>query len=147
MRYHGHQSYFDNDVLAASPLKLIQMLYSALLDSVRAARRHLRNKDICARTQAINKAIAIATQLSGCLNHEPDALLSRNLAGLYAYVIRLLIGANVKQIEAPLAEAESLMSTLADAWNACAPAVPERSLPNGNLVLQDSSPNDFSAAL
>jgi flagellar protein FliS len=142
MRHHGYQNYFDNDVLAASPLKLIQMLYAALLDCVRAARRHVRDKDIPARTLAINKAIGIATQLSGCLNHEADVVLSRNLAGLYAYLIRLFIDANLKQSEAPLAEAENLISTLADAWNACAPTPPDRSYPDSDLALQDALEND-----
>ena len=114
---------------------------------LRAARHHLLGQDIRSRTRAINKAVGIAAQLSACLNHEPDAPFSRNLAGLYTYVIRLLIDANLKQIEAPLAEAESLMSTLADAWNACAPAVPERIYPNNDLVLQHASASDSSAGL
>ncbi len=127
MRNNGYQNYFDNEVLAASPLKLIQMLYSAALDSIAAARRHLRQKDIRARTRSINKAIGIVTELSQCLNHEPGGDLSRNLAGLYGYILRLLIEANLKQIEAPLAEAEGLLSTLAEAWKACTPAVTEHS--------------------
>ena len=39
--------------------------------------------------------------------------------------VRLLIEANTKQTESPLAEAESLLSTLAEAWKACTPAVLE----------------------
>ena len=71
-------------------MKLIQILYGAALDSVAAARRHLRSKDIRARTRAINKAIGIVTELSHCLNHEAGGDLSRNLAGLYGYIVRLL---------------------------------------------------------
>jgi flagellar protein FliS len=144
MRNHGYQNYFDNEVLAASPLKLIQMLYSGALDSIEAARRHVRQKDICARTRAINKAIGIITELSGCLNHEADADLSRNLAGLYGYIVRLLIQANLKQIEEPLAEAQGLLSTLAEAWTACVPAAPEHSFPNSELLLQEASAGDYS---
>ncbi len=43
--------------------------------------------------------------------------------------MRLLIEANTKQSEAPLAEAESLLSTLAEAWMACTPAGPEQEFP------------------
>lgn len=126
MRNHGYQNYFDNEVLAASPLKLIEILYTAALDSIGAARRHIRNRDIRARTGAINKAVRIVAELSRNLNHEADRVLSRNLAGLYGWIGRLLVEANTKQIEAPLAEAEALLSTLAEAWGACTTAAPQR---------------------
>jgi flagellar protein FliS len=142
MRNHGYQNYFDDEVLAASPLKLIQLLYDAALDSIAAARLHLRQGDIRARTRAINKALRIVSELSGCLNHEAGGSFSRNLAGLYAYVLRLLIEANTKQIEAPLAEAEGLLSGLAEAWKACAPAPAERSFSNSDKFLPDASASE-----
>jgi flagellar protein FliS len=125
MRTHGYQKYVDDEVLAASPLRLIQMLYGAALDSIAAARRHIRGGAIRERTREINKAIGIVAELSRCLNHEAGGVLSRNLAGLYGYVLRLLIKANLKNIEPPLAEAEGLLRTLAEAWTACTPAAPE----------------------
>jgi flagellar secretion chaperone FliS len=139
MRNHGYQNYFDDEVLAASPLKLIQMLYGAALDSIADARRHVRQKNISARTRSINKAIGLVTELSACLNHEADILLCRNLAGLYGYVVRLLIEANVKQTESPLTEAEALLLPLAEAWKACTPPVADRDIPNGELLLQETS--------
>jgi flagellar secretion chaperone FliS len=147
MRNHGYQNYFDNKVLAASPLELIEMLYGAALDSIAAARRHIRRKDILARTRAINKALRIVTELSRCLNHEAGGDLSRKLAGIYAYVLRLLIEANTRQIEAPLAEAEGLMSTLAGAWKACSPPVRESDLLNNDLVRPDKYVVSDSLAL
>jgi flagellar secretion chaperone FliS len=125
MRNHGYQSYFDNEVLAASPLKLVQLLYAAALDSIAAARRHLHRGDIQARVRAINKTLRIVAELSRCLNHEMGGDLSRSLAGLYTYVIRRLIEANAAQKEAPLADAERLLSMLEEAWRSCAPGVRE----------------------
>jgi flagellar secretion chaperone FliS len=147
MRNHGYQNYLDNEVLAASPLKLIQMLYGAALDSIAAARRHVRYKDICARTRAINKAIGIVTELSGCLNHEAGGDLSRKLAGLYGYVVRLLIQANLKQSEAPLIEAEGLLSTLAEAWLACTTTASEHSFPNSEPIPEEVYAGESSAAV
>jgi flagellar protein FliS len=139
MRNHGYQNYFDDEVLAASPLKLIEMLYGATLDSIAAARRHIRNRDIRARARAINRAIRLIAELSQSLNHEADGVLSQNLAGLYGYVGRLLIEANAKQIEAPLAEAEALLSTLAEAWRACVPAMSEPGFRNADLLPPEAS--------
>jgi flagellar protein FliS len=138
MRNNGYQNYFDNEVLAASPLKLIQMLYVGALDSIKAARRHLRLGEIRARSRAITKAMRIVTELLHCLNHTAGGDLSRNLAGLYGYVMRLLILANTKQEEAPLVEAEALLSTLSEAWIACAPPAPPPSFTDSELVLPDA---------
>jgi flagellar protein FliS len=125
MPKNGHEVYLQNEVLSASPLKLIQIMYSAALDSIAAARRSLRVGDIFARSRAITKAMRIVRELSRCLNREAGGELSRNLANVYAYVIQLLIESNIRQIEAPLLEAEQLLSTLAEAWTACAPAESE----------------------
>ena len=116
MRTNGYQSYYDDDLLEASPLKLVQLLYRGALDSIASARRYLRLGDIRARSRAINKAMAIVTVLARSLNTEQGGELGRNLARLYDYVERLLIQANSEQREQPLEEAERLLSTLADAW-------------------------------
>ena len=147
MRNHGYQNYFDNEVLAASPLKLIEMLYGAAIDSIAAARRHIRRKDVLARTAAINKALRIVSELALCLNHEVGGDLSKRLAGIYGYVTRLLIAANCQQLEAPLAEAEGLLSTLAGAWKACSPTVREPDFPNNDLLRPDAYVRSDSAAL
>lgn len=145
MRNYAYQAYFDNEVLSASPLKLIQILYDAALDSIAAARRHLRTGEIRARSRAIVKAMRILTELSRCLDHKPAEELSRNLAGLYRYIVRLLIEANTKQLEAPLVEAERLVSTLAEAWKGCASAPEERNFLSSDLAPQHSPASEYSA--
>jgi len=116
MRTKSYQSYFEDDVLGASPLKLVQLLYRAALDSIAAARRFVRLGDIRSRSRAVSKAMAIVTELALSLNVEQGGELSRNLAQLYGYVEKLLIQANFEQREQPLEEAERLLSTLAEAW-------------------------------
>jgi flagellar protein FliS len=137
MRNHGYQNYLDDEVLAASPLKLVQLLYGAALDSIAEARRHLRFGDIRGRSRAITKAMRIVTELSRCLNHEAGGELSLKLAGVYGYVLRQLMDANVNQIDPPLAEAEGLLSTLAGAWKACARVAPGRDSPDCEVVLSE----------
>jgi len=122
MRAKGYQNYFEEEVLAASPLRLIELLYRGALDSIASARRYLKLGDIRARSSAINKAMEILTELTLSLNPEAAGELSGNLSDLYGYVQKLLIEANVKQADAPLAESERLLSTLLDAWVSCAGA-------------------------
>lgn len=120
MRNRGYQNYLDHEVLTATPLKLVELLYRGALDSIASARRYLRLGDIRSRSRAIGKATAIVTELSLALDHEKGGELSRNLANLYAYIAKLLIRANAEQIDPPLAEAEQLLSTLVEAWTKCA---------------------------
>jgi flagellar secretion chaperone FliS len=143
MRKHGYQNYYDNEVLAATPWKLIQLLYGGALESIASARESLRSGNIRARSQAITKAMRILTELSRCLNHEAGGELSRNLARVYGYVIRLLIEANTRQVELPLAEAERLLSALAEAWKSGAPAQKEHSAGDAQLTAQDPAVPDL----
>jgi len=117
-----YDQYLETEVLSANPLQLTVMLYRAAIDSIAAARRHLRAGEIKQRSRRINKALEIISELTQSLNHEAGGEISRNLAGLYAYMQRRLIDANLEQAEPPLAEVESLLSTLLEAWCAAAPA-------------------------
>src|SRR5262245_21495900 len=120
MRIRAYQYHMEDEVLGAPSLQLVQMLYRGALDSIASARRYLRLGDIRARSRAVDKAMAIVTELSLSLNHRDGGDLSRRLAELYGYVQRRLIEANTQQADPPLAEVERLMSMLLEGWNACA---------------------------
>ena len=124
MGNNGYQTYFEDEVAEANPLKLVELLYRGALDSIAAARRYLRLGDIRARSRAISKAMAIVTELSLSLNHKDGGEVGRNLAELYGYIERLLIQSNVEQCEPPLVEAERLLSTLLEGWTRCAQGQP-----------------------
>jgi flagellar protein FliS len=119
MRANGYQNYLEDQILTANSMKLVELLYRGALDSIAAARRHLRSGDIRSRSQAITKAMSIVTELSLSLDHQAGGSLSRHLEELYGYTEHLLIQANLGQCEAPLIEAERLLSTLLEGWNAC----------------------------
>src|SRR5690349_13831898 len=116
MRTNRYQDFLEDEILAANPLKLVQLLYQGALDSITSARRHLKLGDIRARSRAISKAMSIVTELSLSLDHTAGGELSNSLAELYAYTQKLLIQGNTQQADAPLGEAERLLSTLLDAW-------------------------------
>ncbi len=120
MRTNGYHNYVEDQVLTANPVKLVELLYRGALDSIAAARRHLRARDIGSRSRAITKAMLIVTELSRSLDHQAGGALSRHLEELYGYIEHLLIEANIQQSEPPLIEAERLLTTLLDAWSVCA---------------------------
>jgi len=111
-------AYLESLVLSASPLQLVCILYQYALDSVRDARRHLAAKDIVARSRAICRTFSAISELEGSLNHADGGAISRNLGELYQYMRQRLTEANIRQMDAPLAEVESLLTTLSEAWKA-----------------------------
>jgi len=113
--------YLEAEVLNAEPLKLVVMLYRAAIEAVAAARRHVRQGNIRERSGSITRAMEIVNELALSLNHAAGGVISRNLAELYAYVQTRLIEANTQQTEPPLAEVETLLSTLLEAWCSAAP--------------------------
>ena len=119
-----YNQYLEAEVLGADPVKLVIILYRAAVESVASARRHLRNGEIMERSQKITKAWEILNELLGSLDHARGLEISRSLAGLYTYMQTLLMEANTQQKEAPLAEVEQLLTTLAEAWRAAAPLLP-----------------------
>jgi len=119
MRHYIHDSYQEGEVLSASPLQLICLLYRAAVESIAEARRCVAARDILGRARAINKAYQIVAELMFSLDRHQEPELSRQLAALYDYIQRLLIDANCRQVDGPLAEAQILLTTLQEAWENC----------------------------
>lgn len=117
MWHSAHDAYLESRIESADPIELVKLLYQGARASVREARSHLAAGDIAARARAITKAHSILTELSTSLDHERGGDLSQRLAQLYDYMQRRLLEANFRQIDAPLAEVLSLLSTLAEAWD------------------------------
>jgi flagellar protein FliS len=114
-------AYLENRVLSADPLELVYMLYERALTLVSNARASLKAGDIAERSKAISRTVEILAELEGALDHEAGGEISRNLQRLYQHMRTRLITANVKQQDAPLAEVESLLQTLGEAWKSIRP--------------------------
>ncbi len=110
--------YLEAEILNASPVKLVEILYRAAVESVADARRHLLRGDIRARSRSITKASSIVNELMLSLDHARGGVISRGLVEIYAYIQTRLIEANSQQIDPPLAEVEQLLIVLQEAWRA-----------------------------
>ncbi len=115
-------AYLDTRVLSADPLELVHILYEHTLAMVADARRHLAEGQIAARGHSISRAVAAIEELDRSLDRASGGPIAQNLAALYQYMRTQLLAANIRQEDAPLAEVESLLRTLGEAWNAIRPA-------------------------
>ncbi len=110
-------AYLESQVLSANPLELIRLLYQHAIESVQSARCHLRDGEIVRRSKAVCRAIDSVSELDVALNHSVGGEVSQNLAQLYGYIRQRLTEGNMRQLDGPLMEAESLLTTLAEGWN------------------------------
>lgn len=118
----------ETGVSAASPHRMVEMLYDGAIRYVRDAARHLQRHDVAAKGEAISRAIAIIEQgLAGTLDRARGGLLAERLAALYDYMSRRLLVANLHNDAGALGEVEALLAELRDAWMQIAPDAGARS--------------------
>jgi len=110
-------AYLDSRILSADPIELIHILYEHTLTMLGDARRCLAAGDIYGRGRAIHRAIAALDELDGSLDRKAGGSIGKNLAHLYQSMRLRLLTANIRQEDAPLAEVEMLLGTLAEGWS------------------------------
>ncbi len=108
--------YFEQTVMNAGPVELVQLLHQKAIACVRDAREHLHHHRIADRARMIGDAYAVIAELQNSLRPEVAPDLTGRLQGLYLYMQRLLLEANFAQSDPPLAEVLSLLTTLGDGW-------------------------------
>ena len=105
-------------VATADNIQLIQMLFDGLTESLAAAKGHIQNNAIEEKSKSLSRAGRIVVGLQGALDFERGGELAQNLNELYAYVTRRLFHVNAYNDLAVLAEVQSLIQDIAQAWQA-----------------------------
>lgn len=112
--------YLETEILSADPIRLVRILYKGALTAITAARRALARADdpgsIAERSRQIMKAWQIVNELRSSLDYDLGGEVARQLADLYIYIEQRLMEGNIQQADAPLADADILLTTLLDAW-------------------------------
>src|SRR5690606_17947468 len=107
----------ETGVVAASPHRLIVMLFEGAIVATRAAIQQMQASDIPAKGKSISKAIAIINGgLRASLDKKAGGEIAENLDALYEYMGTQLVTANMKNEPALLEEVLKLLVDLKDAW-------------------------------
>lgn len=109
-----YKSYEQNSVNTASPGELTLMLYNGCLKFINFAKRAIQENNIAEKNINLQKAQSIINELMVTLNMDYE--ISKNMMGLYDYMNRRLIEANIKNDIEILEEVESLMTEFRDTW-------------------------------
>ncbi len=116
MSWQPQNVYLAADVLSASPIRLIEILYDLGVSTLEKARDCCRAGDILGRGRYINKAFEVLMELTSSLDLEEGGSLATNYARLYDYCQRRLIQAHMEQSEEMIEEVQSLLNELREAW-------------------------------
>ena len=136
-RHTGVHAYanvgMETGVVAASPHKLIVMLFDGALVALGTALNGMRSGNIAEKGKSISKAIMIIDSgLRAALDKKAGGEIAEGLDSLYEYMSGRLLTANINNDPAILEEVQRLLIELRDAWNAIAdtPAVTGIKQPN-----------------
>ncbi|MGL4677282.1 MAG: flagellar export chaperone FliS [Brevinema sp.] len=113
---YGYDSYKINDIETASQVKLIVMLYAGAIKFSYLAIEAIEKNDIESASTNIIKTQNIISELLASLNFDAGTIAD-DLSGLYIYIHRLLVEANIQKNIAPIQESISLLSNLQEAWD------------------------------
>jgi flagellar secretion chaperone FliS len=112
----------ETGVAAASPHKLIVMLFEAAMVAVSSAIQHMQAGNIEKKGLAISRAIAIIDNgLRASLDKKVGGEIALNLDSLYEYMSLQLLNANLKNRPEGLEEVHQLLKGLKAAWENIAP--------------------------
>lgn len=107
----------ETGVVAASPHKLITMLFDGALVAIAMGEKYMKAGDIKNKGESITKAILIIESgLRASLNKNVGGEIAMNLDALYEYMARRLFAANVENSTDILEEVHILLDGLRDAW-------------------------------
>ena len=107
----------ETGVFAASPHRLILMLFDGAKQALNNALMHMRNKQMADKGRSIAHAIRIISDgLQASLNKDVGGELARNLDNLYGYMTNCLLQANLENSEAKIMEVLGLIETIRSAW-------------------------------
>ncbi|MCA1176394.1 MULTISPECIES: flagellar export chaperone FliS [unclassified Pantoea] len=118
---NGTQAYakigVESSVMSANQQQLITLLFDGATSALIRARLFMQDGNIQGKGNSISKAInIIESGLKQGLDEQSTDELTVNLLGLYTYMVRRLIQANLRNDVEALEEVEGLLRNIADAW-------------------------------
>ena len=123
----------QGNIEGATPHRLIQLMMERALAKIGVARGHMLHDETAEKGSNIGDAISIINGLQASLNHKADEKMSANFDALYAYMMRRLLEANLRDEVEILDEVSGLLQELKEAWDAIAEQVEGDSAAEENL--------------
>ncbi len=116
-------------VANADPHTLVLTVMDATLARLSTAHACIEHKEIRRKAGLLHSSVILIAELRGSLDLRNGGELAQNLSGLYEYMTRRLIHANLNDDIAAVAEVASLLGEIREAWAAIGSQVRQASPP------------------
>lgn len=107
-------------VMTADRIRLVIMLYDGVIKFNRCAKKAIKDGDIEARSNYINRSQAIIGELQNSLNMEEGGEIARNLSRLYDFSMDKLAEANLKNDASAVNAVTKVIGELKSGWEGIA---------------------------
>jgi flagellar secretion chaperone FliS len=108
----------ETDVQAASPHRLVAMLFDGMFDAMNQATQAIQAGNVELKNRALSRAVRILDEGLRAGLDMSAGQLAVDLRELYGYVCTRLTQANLHSDLAAIEESQRLLSPVREAWNA-----------------------------
>ena len=121
--------YLAQQIMSASPAKVVAMLYERAITLLRETVEAIEAGDVERRWRANGKATEVISHLWGTLDRERGGEIAENLNRLYGFIIMRLTMVDVENSAQAAHEVIELLEPLRHSWQVLADGGPE----NGDI--------------
>jgi flagellar protein FliS len=112
----GSNTYHEQQILTASPSRLVVMLYAAAMTSLNKAIKAIEAGDVQGRWDANKHAVEVIEHLFTTLDIERGGDIAADLQRLFPFMIRHLIDVDLHNDPEPAREVIELLKPLHGSW-------------------------------
>ena len=113
---NGNDVYRNNQILTASPKRLIELLIEGAIKNIKIAELALPKKDYETVNRQLVKAQDIVLELKQAVNPTVDPALGEQLITMYEFMFEKLVQANLTKDPETLALVRKMLEELAETW-------------------------------
>ena len=106
-------SYRDQEILTASPARLVAMLYDKAVSTIAA----IEAGDVERRYKSSTRATEIITHLAVTLDMERGGEIAKNLEQIYRFMLKHLLDVNIRNDAKAAADVIGLLEPLRASWH------------------------------
>ncbi len=112
--------YLESAVFAASPVKLVAMLFDGAIRFLGRAKAASEAKNAAESARFLTRAQDIIAELNAALDVRRGGEIARDLARLYDFAVRRLADARIKKDAAAIGDAIRVLTPLKEGFDALA---------------------------
>ncbi len=117
MKNQATSHYKNQELMTASPARLVVMLYDRAIYSLNDAIKAIEAGDIERRWKSNKNANEVITHLAMTLDFEKGGQIAQNLNDLYRFMLRTLVNVDVRNDPQPARDAIRLLEPLRQSWD------------------------------